>query len=103
MVSIQPLTSLLDQQTSDRALEQVSITIEVVTLDIPDAGILSLAFEKVRSLPNYLKPIVMEGLVKKLKVSKKTLDKAFEAWVMERISQIATAADAQHNNGEEVR
>lgn len=86
---------------SDRAA-QLSIIVETVTLDIPDADVLSQAFEKIRTLPKYLKPIVMEGLAKKLKVSKKTLEKSFEAWAMERISQIATT-DAQNNsNGEEV-
>lgn len=82
---------------------QLSITVEVVSLDIPREDVLSQAFEKIRTLPNYLKPIVMEGLAKKLKVSKKAIDKSFEAWMMERISQIA-AADAQNNsnNGEEV-
>jgi len=73
--------------------EQLSITVEVLTLDIPSAEVLGQAFEKIRTLPNYLKPIVMEGLAKKLKVSKKTLEQSFQSWAMERISQIA--ADAQ--------
>lgn len=89
-------------QTSNRPDSQLSITVEVVTLDIPNPEILSQAFEKIRVLPTYLKPIVMEGLAKKLKVSKKTLEKSFEFWAMERISQIA-ATDVQNNqNGEEV-
>ena len=85
--------------------DTMSITIEVVTLDIPREEVLSQAFEKIRTLPNYLKPIVMEGLAKKLKVSKKAIDKSFEAWMMERITQIATLDAAQNNNsnnGEEV-
>lgn len=82
----------------------MSITIEVVTLDIPREDVLGQAFEKIRTLPNYLKPIVMEGLAKKLKVSKKAIDKSFEAWMMERITQIAANDAAQNNNsnGEEV-
>lgn len=87
---------------SDRLDSQLSITVEVVTLDIPSNDVMNQAFEKIRTLPTYLKPIVMEGLAKKLKVSKKTLDKSFEFWAMERISQIA-AADAQNNqNSQEV-
>jgi len=89
------------QSLTANELQQLNLTVEYVTLHIPDADILSQAFEKVRALPNYLKPIVMEGLAKKLRVSKKTVDKAFEVWAMERISQIV-AADAQRNNGEEV-
>ncbi len=84
---------------------RLSITIEVVSLDIPREEVLTQAFEKIRALPNYLKPIVMEGLARKLKVSKKTIDKSFEAWMMERISQIAANDAAQNNNsnnGEEV-
>jgi hypothetical protein len=107
MVPIPNASSLVnssDRQNSSLDRSDISITIEVVTLDIPDAQVLSQAFEKIRTLPIYLKPIVMEGLAKKLKVSKKAIDKSFEAWMMERISQIAALDAAQHNsnNGEEV-
>lgn len=102
--NIQPLSARANNgAVSDSRLDsQLSITVEVVTLDIPSDTVMSQAFEKIRTLPTYLKPIVMEGLAKKLKVSKKTLDKSFEFWAMERISQIA-AADAQNNqNSQEV-
>lgn len=110
MVPIPNASSLVnssDRQNfsqSDRSDSQLSITIEVVSLDIPREEILTQAFDKIRSLPNYLKPIVMEGLAKKLKVSKKAIDKSFELWMMERISQIAAndAAQNNSNNGEEV-
>lgn len=101
------LSGLSPQNPSDRenssqgGHSDISITVEVVTLDIPREDVLSQAFDKIRSLPNYLKPIVMEGLAKKLKVSKKAIDKSFELWMMERISQIALT-DAAQNNGEEV-
>lgn len=102
------LSGLSPQNPSDRENssqsghpDDISITVEVVTLDIPREDVLSQAFDKIRSLPNYLKPIVMEGLAKKLKVSKKAIDKSFELWMMERISQIALT-DAAQNNGEEV-
>lgn len=108
MVSIPNASSLVnssDRQKSfqsDRPDSQLSITVEVVTLDIPSDDVMNQAFEKIRTLPTYLKPIVMEGLAKKLKVGKKTLEKSFEFWAMERISQIA-AADAQNNqNNQEV-
>lgn len=79
-----------------------SIAVEVVTFDIPREEVLNQAFEKIRTLPKHLKPIVMEGFAKKLKITKKTLEKSFEIWAMERISQI-TAVDAQNNqNSEEV-
>lgn len=82
--------------------DQISLTVEVISLDIPNADVLAQAFEKVRTLPVHLKPIVMEGIAKKLKVSKKTLDKSFEFWMMERISQHTAAADVQATqNGEE--
>jgi hypothetical protein len=82
--------------------EAMSITIEVVTLDVPREDVLNQAFDKIRSLPNYLKPIVMEGLARKLKVSKKAIDRSFELWMMQRISEIATAGQNNSNNGEEV-
>lgn len=103
------LSGLSPQNPSDRENSQsghpdISITVEVVTFDIPCEDVLSQAFDKIRTLPNYLKPIVMEGLAKKLKVSKKAIDKSFELWMMERISQIALTGAAQNNsnNGEEV-
>lgn len=91
--------------TSD---ETTSITIEVVSLDIPDKDVLGQAFEKIRTLPNYVKPIVVEGLARKLRVSKKAIEKSFEYWMMERITQIAALDAAQNkqannnSNGEEV-
>ncbi len=93
------------QNSSQNDRSDISITIEVVTLDIPREEMLSQAFEKIRTLKNWVKPIVMEALAKKLKVSKKAIDKSFEAWMMERISQIAANDAAQNNNsnnGEEV-
>lgn len=81
---------------------QISLSVEVVTLDIPSGNVLSQAFEKVRTLENYLKPIVMEGIAKKLGVSKKTLEKSYEAWMMERIERISQLADVPASqNGEE--
>ncbi len=111
MVPIPNASSLVnssDRQNSsqsDRPDSQLSITVEVVTLDIPSPEVLSQAFEKIRGLDHYIKPIVMERFAKKLKVSKKTLEKSFEIWAMERISQIAANDAAQNNNsnnGEEV-
>lgn len=96
--SLTTLGTEVQYQQSDHPDSQISITIEVVSLDIPREEILTQAFDKIRSLPNYLKPIVMEGLAKKLKVSKKAIDKSFELWMMERISQIAANGTAQNNN-----
>lgn len=78
---------------------QVTITVEVVTLDIPNKDVMSQAFEKIRKLDNWLKPIVLEGLAKKLKSSKKTLEKSFELWAMERIAQIAATQENQNEEG----
>lgn len=101
---LSPLNSSDRENSSQSGHSDISITVEVVTLDIPREDVLSQAFDKIRSLPNYLKPIVMEGLAKKLKVSKTAIDKSFELWMMERISQIALTGTAQNNsnNGEEV-
>lgn len=87
---------------SDRSDGQLSITVEVVTLDVPNPEVLSQAFEKFRTLDHWIKPIVMEGLAKKLKVSRKTLEKSFEAWAMERITQIAATSTQNNQNSEEV-
>ncbi len=84
----------------DSKTDQLNIIVEVVTLDSPNPDVLGQAFEKIRGSPNYLKPIVMEGLARKLKVSRKTLEKAFECWVMERISQIPLADARNSQNGE---
>jgi transcriptional regulator GlxA family with amidase domain len=74
---------------------QIQFTVEVVTLDIPDAEGLGQAFEKIKSLENYLKPIVIEILAKRLGVSKKTLEKAFQVWLMEQIKK--SVQDNQQN------
>lgn len=95
------------QQQTDRVsapaqLSRIGLNIEVISLEIPNSDILSQAFEKVRTLENYLKPIVMEGIARKLGVSKKTLEKSYEAWMMERIERISQLADVQASqNGEE--
>ena len=96
------------QQQTDRVSapaesNQISLTVEAVKLDIPNADVLSQAFEKTRTLPNDLKPIVMEGIARKLGVTKKTLEKSYEAWMMERIERISQLADAQasQNGGED--
>lgn len=91
-----------DQVSAPAESNQISLTVEAVKLDIPNADVLSQAFDKVRTLPNYLKPIVMEGIARKLGVTKKTLEKSYEAWMMERIERISQMADTQANqNGEE--
>jgi squalene cyclase len=99
-----PLVNPSNCNKSDRTFgkpEQLTVTVEVVSLDIPSAETLNQAFEKIRTLPTYLKPIVLEGLAKKLKVSKKAVDKAFEFWMMERITQTVSAGQ-NNQNGEEV-
>lgn len=105
MLSGLPSLNSSDRQKSfqsDRPDSQLSITVEVVTLDIPNREVLSQAFEKIRTLDHYVKPIVMEGLAKKLKVSKKTIEKSFEAWAMERITQVAAIGTQNNQNSEEV-
>lgn len=77
---------------------QIQFTVEVVTLDIPDAEGLGQAFERIKALENYLKPIVIEILAKRLGVSRKTLEKAFQVWLMEQIKKnIAATQDNQQN------
>lgn len=91
-----------DRASAPTQLSRIGLNVEVISLEIPNSDILSQAFEKVRTLENYLKPIVMEGIAKKLGVSKKTLEKSYEAWMMERIERISQLADVQANqNGEE--
>lgn len=104
ILSPKSTSSDLLTQSAEGTEDKLSITIEIVTLDIPSETVLSQAFDKIRTLPNYLKPIVMEGLAKKLGVGKKTIDKSFELWMMERISQMVLTGSGQNNsnNGEEV-
>lgn len=91
-----------DRVSAPAENSQISLSAEVVTFSIPSSNVLSEAFERVRTLENYLKPIVIEGIARKLGVSKKAVEKSYEIWMMERIERISKMADAQTTqNGEE--
>lgn len=95
------------QQQTDRVsapvqLSRIGLNVAVISLEIPNSDVLSQAFEKVRTLENYLKPIVIEGIARKLGVTKKAVEKSYEIWMMERIERISKLADVQASqNGEE--
>lgn len=76
--------------------EQISITTQVVTLEIPKGDELSQAFKKIRTLEKFIKPIAMARLAKLLKVSAKALEKSYEAWLFDQM-EIATQ---ENQNGE---
>lgn len=90
----------LDSPSDRENINQLQFTVEVVSVDFPDAVGLGQAFEKIRNLPNYLKPIVLEVLARRIGVSKKTIEKSFHIWSVEHIKKITAATQDNQQNRE---